>query len=153
MKHMWKIISLLAVLLLINILSLRAQDVTPQSTQKAQVPVVVNVPAPPQNDVLATIAGLAVAFLSGVGITLVAVSGFVRGVMNDPVKMMLAERLGNSIPVELGRSMADSLGEIASFVRKATDHVPETDKPAETVASTNPMFTTTPAANAPLDSM
>lgn len=120
---------LIVTLLLFLLIPLYAQDATPQATQEAGVTINMPAPAAASNDVFSEVVKLALAFLGGVSVTLVAVASFVKGVMNDPVKMMLAERLGNSIPAEMGQKMADSLGEIALFVKNATDHIPEASKP------------------------
>ena len=141
----------LAAVLLLSSLSIVAQDstaepaatVTQESTQDAPVTVVM---PETSSDPLAVIVGLVLAFVSGVSVTLIAGAGFVRKVMNDPVKMMLAERLGNSIPVEMGQDMAASLGTIAMFVSKATDRIPEVSKPLTPIMGVNTtpdMFTST----------
>lgn len=150
MKHRLTIISLLFSLFILA-WPVSAQDstaeATPAATSEATADAPVTVVMPESStDPLAVIVGLVLAFVSGVSATLIAGAGFVRKIMNDPVKMMLAERLGNSIPVEMGQDMAASLGTIAMFVSKATDRIPEASKPLTPVVGVNTtpdMFTST----------
>lgn len=69
-----------------------------------------------------------------------------RATMHDPAKMILAEKLGDSVPKESADKLIEGFLSIVEFLKEATDRQPAILKPAPaapSVSSTGANFTTT----------
>lgn len=76
------------------------------------------------DSLVSTLLGSLVGFIIGATATFASMSAVVKIALNDPVKMSLAESVGNSIPKETGLSFAASLQTFAQFIVEATDRKP-----------------------------
>lgn len=90
-----------------------------------------------------------IAFLVGGVVTFAGVMGWLgtqaRAALNDPAKMVLAEKLGDSIPADTARQLIEGLNNVAAFLKEATDRQPALLKPSPTssVSSTGAGFDST----------
>lgn len=68
-----------------------------------------------------------------------------RNAMNDPAKMVLAERLGDSVPQETANKLIEGLNNVVDFLKEATDRQPALLKPSPSsnVSSTGADFSST----------
>lgn len=68
-----------------------------------------------------------------------------RMAMQDPAKMVLAERLGDSIPKDTAEKLIDGLNTVVEFLKEATDRQPALLKPSPntSVSSTGGSYDST----------
>lgn len=96
-------------------------------------PVVINVEQPAgsaETNVFSTsniISFLVGSIVSAIGI-LVTLGGAARQVLNDPAKIILAEKLGDSIPGDHAKGLLEALADIRALIKEATDHTPAYSK-------------------------
>ncbi len=134
MKH-----RLLLIALLLFCLPVLAQDLTLEPAPAATVdaPVVINIetPAEPVDTPATPVLSLSniIAFLLGGVITAAGFFAWLgnqaRAAMQDPAKMILAEKLGDSVPKEHADKLIDGLNGIIVFLKEATDRQPMIMKP------------------------
>lgn len=148
-------------LLCLCILPAMAQDATLEATVDA-APVtvidgqgegdtIVNVEAPetpvetPSTNVLSV--SNILSFLIGGIVSAAGVIAFIgtqaRNAMQDPAKMVLAERLGDSVPQETANKLIDGLSDVLAFLREATDRQPALLKPSPNTTTSSGGYTTT----------
>lgn len=131
-------------------LPLLAQDPTQEATPDASAPVVVNIEqpttsTPQQTGFLTIIVTSVLSFIVGAGATLGMAARWIKEAINDPVKMTLAEKVGNSIPQESVKGFVDFLDAAKAFVTEATDQKAAIAKIVTPTPDSG--FTSTPADN------
>ena len=72
--------------------------------------------------------------VSAIGI-LAALGSAARQVLQDPAKIVLAEKLGDSVPVAHANQLLTAMGDIRALVREATDRKPAYSKTPEEKAA------------------
>lgn len=117
-----------------------AQDETAAPVTQAPIEVVVTaIPehtetqltqATDENSLLKTILVGISTFVGGMATGLVGGVAFIRAIMNNPLWMALAERVGGTvITPDVGKSVRGSLATVGEFVEDISDDIPESDKP------------------------
>lgn len=164
MKHL----ALFIVLLFVGVLPVFGQDATAESTVPAgsvtvidgegQGDTIINVegaetPSTPVETPATNVLSISniISFLIGGVVFAGGVMAYLgtqaRAALNDPAKMVIAEKLGDSVPAETANKLIDGLTGVLEFLKEATDRKPALLKPSpnSSVSGVASDFTSTAA--------